>query len=167
MWITVYNHNQNTCICLKEHGNACAQCAYTHVSNREGERRVHLVKPAAAAPFLSCNSASVPVGTHSRGKQETPILSFQRVILNIILNSSQQNQKIWAIRKVLLAFFLLHPLVFCGGPWQGFRHRSTQLSETESRSHFLCTANSAVSKNGTRRGFAQHFPSHEQSLLPL
>lgn len=148
-----------------KHVWAHVHSAYTHTWATERGEEESLWWRQHQQPHFSlqfCNSTSVPAGSCSRG-QQSPIFSFQQVILN----SSQQNQTIWVIRKVTLTLFLLNPLAFCGGPWHGFRHRFMQPSKTESRSCFLHTPNSSVCKNRKCQGFAQHFPSPAKSLLPL
>lgn len=100
-------HSVLTHICHRETGRVC-------LANSSSPPALY--NPARAHQYLQALASE---------ENKSPVYSFQ----HDVLSSSQQNQKLWAVRKLILAFLLLNPLVFCGRPWHGFRQRSTQLSE--------------------------------------
>lgn len=111
---------------------------FAHTWVTEGGTRVH------AAPFSlqPCNCTSVPEGAHRRGKQEA---SFQLPTGHF----KQQSAKLKNVsnQKSHSDMFPLEPFSLLWRALAWLQTPATRHAETESRSRFLRTANSPVSKN--------------------
>lgn len=125
----------------------------THTSHRE-TGRVHLVN-SSSSPLALYNPARAHqyLQAHASEENKSPVYSFQRDALS----SRQQTQKLWAVRKLILAFFLLNPSAFCGRPWHGLRHCSTQLSELRTGLTFCTRQTVPLLKTENTKGLHSTF----------
>lgn len=133
----------------------------THMSR--GGRRVYLPK-AVTARFLS-SPLFTHISTCKHSQQRKPRESNFQFLTSTFKQQSAKLKNLGDQKSHsdILPFTPSSLLVGLGTASVA----SPRSSQTNSRSQLLRTANSPISKHGKYRGKAQHFPSHEKSLLPL